>query len=125
MKKLFLIPLLLFSVTGFAEEASKDDWQNTTISESTIKKIQEAEYVYKKCVSDEMQKAPYQKQESRHATEAIVKQCESILGKMRDVYIAEKVPEIIADRHLKQMRMKTMRSVLQEMMFNEASRSVQ
>ena len=72
-----------------------------------------------------MQKAPYQKQESRHATEAIVKQCESILGKMRDVYIAEKVPEIIADRHLKQMRMKTMRSVLQEMMFNEASRSVQ
>ncbi|MEI7795549.1 MAG: hypothetical protein WCI06_02820 [Methylococcaceae bacterium] len=125
MKKLFLIPLLLFSVTGFAEEASKDDWQNTTISDATIKKIQEAKYVYKKCVADEMQKSPYQKQESRQATETIVKQCESILSKMRDVYITEKVPEIIADRHLKQMRLQTTRLVLQDMMFNEASRSVQ
>jgi len=125
MKKLFLIPLLLFSVTGFAEESSKDDWQNTTISDATIKKIQEAKYVYKKCVADEMQKSPYQKQESRQATETIVKQCESILSKMRDVYITEKVPEIIADRHLKQMRLQTTRLVLQDMMFNEASRSVQ
>jgi hypothetical protein len=70
-----------------------------------------------------MQKAPYQTQESRKATEAIVKQCESVLAKMRDVYITEKVPEIIADRHLKQMRLQTTRLVLQDMMFNEAARS--
>lgn len=124
MKKLFLIPLLLISTTCFAAEASKDDWQNTTISDATIKKIQESKYVYKKCVADEMQKDAYQKQESRHATETIVKQCESVLGKMRDVYIAEKVPEVIADRHLKQMRLQTTRLVLQDMMFNEAARSV-
>jgi hypothetical protein len=125
MKKLFLIPLLLISTVSFAEEPSKDDWQNTTISESTIKKIQESKYVYKKCVADEMQKTPYQKQESRQATEAIVKQCENGLAKMRDVYIAEKVPEVIADRHLKQMRLQTTRLVLQDMMYNEAARSVQ
>lgn len=125
MKKLFLIPLLLFSTASFAEEPSKDDWQNTTISDATIKKIQESKYVYKKCVADEMQKAPYQKQESRQATEAIVKQCENVLAKMRDVYIAEKVPEVIADRHLKQMRLQTTRLVLQDMMYNEAARSVQ
>lgn len=125
MKKLFLIPLLLFSTASFAEEPSKDDWQNTTISDATIKKIQESKYVYKKCVVDEMQKAPYQKQESRQATEAIVKQCENVLAKMRDVYITEKVPEIIADRHLKQMRLQTTRLVLQDMMYNEAARSVQ
>ncbi len=125
MKKLLLLPLLLFSITGFSQEPSKDDWQNTTISDATIKKIQESKFVYKKCVVDEMQKAPYQKQESRQATEAIVKQCENVLAKMRDVYIAEKVPEIIADRHLKQMRLQTTRLVLQDMMFNEAARSVQ
>ncbi len=124
MKKLFLIPLLLISTTIFAEEASKEDWQNTTISDATIKKIQESKYVYKKCVVDEMQKAPYQTQESRQATEAIVKQCENVLAKMREVYIAEKVPEVIADRHLKQMRLQTTRLVLQDMMFNEAARSV-
>jgi len=44
------------------------------------------------------------------------------LSQMREVYLAEKVPGTIADRHLRQMRMKTTRSVLQEMMFREASR---
>ena len=123
MKKLFLLPLLLFSVTLFAEPSANDEWENTTISDATIKKIQESKYAYKKCVADEMRKAPYQTQESRKATEAIVKQCESVLAKMRDVYITEKVPEIIADRHLKQMRLQTTRLVLQDMMFNEAARS--
>ncbi|MEN9756600.1 MAG: hypothetical protein RL755_787 [Pseudomonadota bacterium] len=123
MKKLFLLPLLLFSVTLFAEPSANDEWENTTISDATIKKIQESKYAYKKCVADEMRKAPYQTQESRKATEAIVKQCESVLAKMRDVYITEKVPEVIADRHLKQMRLQTTRLVLQDMMFNEAARS--
>ena len=53
-----------------------------------------------------------------------MKQCENVLAKMREVYIAEKVPEVIADRHLKQMRLQTTRLVLQDMMFNEAARSV-
>ena len=123
MKKLFLSPLLLFSVTLFAEPSANDEWENTTITDATIKKIQESKYVYKKCVADEMQKTAYQTQESRKATEEIVKQCESVLAKMRDVYITEKVPEVIADRHLKQMRLQTTRLVLQDMMFNEAARS--
>jgi hypothetical protein len=125
MKKLLLLPLLLISLSSFAEEKTADEWENTTISDETIKKIQESKYVYKKCVADEMQKSPYQKQESRQATEAIVKQCENVLAKIRDVYIAQKVPEIIADRHLKQMRLQTTRLVLQDMMYNEAARSVQ
>lgn len=124
MKKLLLLPLLIISFSSFAEEKKVDEWEATSISDATIKKIQASEYAYKKCVSDEMQKAPYQKQESRQATEIIVKQCENVLAKMREVYIAEKVPEVIADRHLKQMRLKTTRSVLQNMMFNEAARSV-
>lgn len=124
MKKLLLLPLLLIFTSGFAAEKAADEWENTTISDATIKRIQESKFVYKKCVADEMRKEPYQTQESRHATETIVKQCENVLAKMRDVYIAEKVPEVIADRHLKQMRLQTTRLVLQDMMFNEAARSV-
>ena len=123
MKTLFLLPLLLFSATLFAEPSPNEEWENTTITDATIKKIQDSKYVYKKCVADEMQKTTYQTQESRKATEEIVKQCESVLAKMRDVYITEKVPEVIADRHLKQMRLQTTRLVLQDMMFNEAARS--
>lgn len=124
MKKLFLLSLLFISLTSFAEEKSGEEWETTTISDATIKKIQEAKYVYKKCVSDEMQKATYQTQESRQATETIVKQCENVLAKIREVYLAEKVPAVIADRHLKQMRLQTTRLVLQDMMYNEAARSV-
>ncbi len=124
MRKLLLLPLLVVSLSSFAAEKAADEWETTTISDATIKKIQESKFVYKKCVADEMRKETYQKQESRHATEEIVKQCENVLAKMREVYIAEKVPEVIADRHLKQMRLQTTRLVLQDMMFNEAARSV-
>jgi hypothetical protein len=121
MKKIFFLTVLLSAVTAFADDA-KNEWQNTTLSDATIKKIQDAQYQYKKCVGGEMQKSAHQQQESRPATEEIMKQCESVLSQMREVYLAEKVPGPIADRHLKQMRMQTTRNVLQNMMLNEAAR---
>jgi hypothetical protein len=69
-----------------------------------------------------MQKPTHHEQESRKATEEIMKQCEPVLSQMRESYLAEKVPGTIADRHLKQMRMQTTRNVLQTMMFGEAAR---
>jgi len=121
MKKILFLTVLLSTVTAFADD-TKNEWQNTTLSDAIIKKIQEAQYQYKKCVSAEMQMPSNQELESRKATESIMKQCESVLSQMREVYLAEKVPEIIADRHLKQMRMQTTRNVLQGMMFAEAAR---
>ena len=121
MKKILLLTVLLTATAAFADDA-KNEWQNTTLSDATIKKIQDGSYQYKMCVSTEMQKPVYRDQGSRPATEAIMKQCEAVLSKMRDIYLAEKVPEVIADRHLKQMRMQTTRNVLQGMMFDEAAR---
>ena len=121
MKKNLFLSLLLFAGTAFANDA-KNEWHNTTLSDATIEKIQAAKYEYKKCVGGEMQKSAYQEQDSRKATEAIMKQCEFILSGMRVVYTDAKVPEVIADRHLKQMRLQTTREALQGMMFSEASR---
>ena len=121
MKKILFLCLLLSAATAYSDDA-KNEWHNTTLSEATIEKIQAAKFEYKKCVSDEMQKPAYQQQDSRNATEAIIKQCEPVLAKMREVYTDAKVPEVIADRHLKQMRLQTTRDVLQNMMFSEASR---
>lgn len=123
MKRLVLLPLLLISMACFAAEKTAEEWEETTISDATIKKIQEAKYIHKQCIATEMQKESYQKQDSRAATEAIVKQCESVLAKIREVYLAEKVPAVIADRHLKQIRIQTTRSVLQNMMYSEAARA--
>lgn len=121
MRKFICLASLMLATSSYA--ADKDDWQNTTISDDTIAKIQAAKYEYKKCVSDEIPKNDYAKQESRSATESIIKQCEPVLSKMRAVYVDEKVPEVIADRHLKQMRLQTTRDVLQNMMYAEAARA--
>jgi hypothetical protein len=121
MKKILFLSLLLSAGSAFSDDA-KNEWHNTTLSDATIEKIQAAKYEYKKCVGGEMQKSAYQEQDSRKATDAIMKQCESILAKMREVYADAKVPEVIADRHLKQMRIQTTRDALQGMMFSEAAR---
>ena len=121
MKKFLFLSLCLAAVAAYADDA-KNEWHNTTLSDATIEKIQAAKYDYKKCVSDEMQKPAYQQQDTRNATDAIMKQCESILAKMREVYTDAEVPGVIADRHLKQMRMQTTREALQGMMFSAASR---
>jgi hypothetical protein len=121
MKNILFLSLLLSTGTAFSDDA-KNEWHNTTLSDATIEKIQVAKYEYKKCVGGEMQKSAYQGQDSRQATDAIMKQCEAILANMREVYADAKVPEVIADRHLKQMRIQTTRDALQGMMFSEAAR---
>ena len=121
MKKILFLCLLSFAATAYSDDA-KNEWHNTTLSEATIEKIQAAKFEYKKCVSDEMQKPAYQQQDSRNATDAIMKQCEPLLAKMREIYTDAEVPGVIADRHLKQMRMQTTREALQGMMFSEAAR---
>jgi hypothetical protein len=121
MKQLFFIALVLFAANALAAE-EKNEWQNTTLSDALIQKIQEAQYKYRKCVSEEMQKPAYQSLDSRDATGKIIKQCEPVLSQMRDMYLSEKVPSIIADRHLKKMRIQTIRSTLQNMMYAEAAR---
>ena len=120
--KNFLFSLLLLSATTAMAEDTKNEWINTTLTDGTIEKVQTAKYAYKKCVSDEMQKSTYQQQDTRNATETIIKQCEPILAKIRDVYLDAKVPGVISDRHLKQLRMQTTREALQGMMFSEATR---
>lgn len=126
MKTLFfpsvlLFGALLFSVGAVAEKAN-EEWQNTTLTDATIKKIQESRYEYKKCVGEQMQKPAYLDMDSRKATDEIIKQCEPVLGKIREVYLAEKVPGVIADRHLRQMRIQVTRNALQGLMFAQAAR---
>lgn len=121
MKPVLILALLISSSLGYAKEA-KNEWQGTSLTEATIKKIQQAQYSYKKCVTDEMMKVGYAKIESRSATDAIIKQCEKELAKMRQVYLDAEVPGIVADRHLKKMRLDITRRVLKQLMFAEAAR---
>ncbi len=119
MKHVLFLVLLLGSHSLFANDA-KNEWSGTSLTDVTIKKIQQAQFDYKKCVMTEMQKKGYLKIESRSATDAIIKQCENVLSNIRQVYLDADVPSVIADRHLKKMRMTITRRVLKQLMFAEA-----
>jgi len=121
MKPILILALLISPNFLYAKDA-KNEWHATSLTEATIQKIQQAQFQYKKCVTNEMMKEGYAKIESRSATDAIIKQCEKELAKMRQVYLDVKVPGIIADRHLKKMRIDITRRVLKQLMFAEAAR---
>ncbi len=122
MKFALIAALLMLSQLAFAEESNKDEWNETTLSEETIQKIQKAQFTYKKCVVDAMKNPDFAKLESRNATDAVIKQCEPTLAEMRKVYTDAEVPGIVADRHLKKMRIQVTRNVLQELMYVEAAK---
>jgi hypothetical protein len=121
MKPLLLLVLLSSSFAVLANDP-KNEWHNTTLSDATIKKIQESRFEYKKCVDSEIQKPEYRSADVRTGAEQVVKQCEPVLGKMRTVYAEEKVPDAIIDRHMKQLRLQTTRTVIQNLMFAAAAR---
>lgn len=122
MKQFLFLALLVGVTSAFADDA-KNEWHNTTLNEETIKQIQHAQFNYKQCVIEEMQKQGYAKIDSRNATNAIIKRCEAVLAGMRQVYLDAEVPAVIADRHLKKMRIDVTRRVLKELMFAEAARA--
>ncbi|MCK5889215.1 MAG: hypothetical protein KAG19_04670 [Methylococcales bacterium] len=122
MKKFLFLVIFVFSTAVHAKEEANDVWNGTVLSNDLIKTIQKAQYDYKKCVMDEMQKKGYGKMDSRVATGAIIKQCEKVLANMRKSYTDAKVPGIVADRHLKKMRISITRRVLKQLMFAEAAR---
>jgi hypothetical protein len=126
MEKTMRFPLFLMLTiaTGlaFADEPKAEEWNPTTLSDETIQKIQQGQFVYKKCVVDQMQKPDFAKLESRNATDAIIKLCEPTLGEMRKVYADVGVPGEIADRHLKKLRIQVTRKLLQELMYAEAAK---
>ncbi len=123
MKRIVVCILCIVSFQAQAADKKKDVWHPTSLKDETVQHIQQAQHQYKKCVADEMQKKGYKKIESRNATDAIIKQCEPMLTTMRAVYVKEGVPEDIADRHLRKMRVQITRRLLKEMMFQEAARS--
>ena len=122
MKKLFFLSLILAASGSFATEKAKEEWANTTLSEDTIKHIQQAKSLYMQCISKEAQQQAYIKMDTRAATDKILNHCENHLANIRKVFTEEEVPPVIIDRYMKQTRNQTARKVLKEMMFADAAR---
>jgi hypothetical protein len=124
MKQFLLIAVFCYSGLTIAAESAPaaTEWDGSTLSDALIAKIQTANMQYTSCAATEMQKPSYASIDVRQATEGVIKACEPVLSKMRDMYLSEKVPAVIADRQLKKMRIQTTRNVLAELMFRDASK---
>lgn len=120
MKQFLLLACLMSASFAYANEA-KNEWNATKLSDENIKDIQQAQYQYKKCVIAKIQKLDGSKILVKETTDIIIKQCEPVLAKMRQVYLDAEVPAIMADRHLKKMRFDTTRRVLKQLMFTAAA----
>jgi hypothetical protein len=121
MKQFLLIAVLFYSGLSLAAPAA-EEWDGSTLSDALIAKIQTANAEYTRCAAGEMQKPTYANIDVRQATDSVIKACEPVLSKMRDMYLSEKVPAVITDRQLKKMRIQTTRNVLAELMFRDASK---
>ena len=98
------------------------EWNGSSLSTETMQNIQTTKYEYKQCVYKEASKQGYKKMDSRVATDAVIKQCESALAKIREVFTNDGVPTVITDRFLKKTRVDMTRKILQSLMFAEAAR---
>ncbi|WP_428353899.1 hypothetical protein [Methyloprofundus sp.] len=110
------------AIADSAAKPKSTSWNGSILSDATIKQVQEDKYIYTQCVYKEAQKKGYKKIESRVATDAVIKQCEPELSKIRETFVNDGVPEVIADRYLKKTRIDITRRILKSLMFAEAAR---
>jgi len=126
MKKVIFSLICVLSLSAHAATDSSankgKNWNGSTISNEVITQVQKAKSTYKQCVYTEAQKKGYIKIDTRVATDAIMKQCEPSLGKIRTIFMNAGVPAISTDRFLKKTRVDLTRSILKSLMFAEAAR---
>lgn len=111
-------------VPSTTDKTSEAAWNTSVLTEQSIKKIQQSKQDYLVCISDEMQKhlnSEAKNMDSRHATDKVLKICESSLAKVRIVFLEQNAPEAVANQYLKRTRTQTARKVLQEMMYASAA----
>jgi len=124
MIKIIFIFSLLLPLYAHAVDYPAEKWQPTTLSDSSIKKIQTAKHQYNQCISEGITHLSMQSIDFRDATNQIIKNCESKLSIIRETFLAENVSTFLADRYLKMSRSQTTRKTLKHLMFLDAAQKM-
>lgn len=126
MTKIIFSLIYALSLSSYAATNSPtnkgETWNGSSLSNEVITQVQKAKSTYKQCVYTEAEKKGYIKIDTRVATDAIMKQCEPSLGKIRTIFIDAGVPAISTDRFLKKTRVDLTRNILKSLMFADAAR---
>ncbi len=120
----FFFGLLALTVCILASQAmATEEWQASTLSDETIRKVQTETTEYHRCLGVEVSQFQKTQLDSRDATSLILKKCELKLLPIRDAFLAEKVEVAAIDHFLMRKRHQAVRKVLQAMMFAESQRA--
>jgi hypothetical protein len=92
------------------------------MSEKTTTTTREAKLAYDRCLGTQLQTAVASEADSRAVADGVLKACEDQLSPIRAAFAAEKVPDSITDRYLRQQRSRAAQSVLREIMGAQAVR---
>lgn len=117
----FRMPLAGLFLISFSQIIhSEGTWSPSTLSETTKQTTQSATTDYHTCLNREISNFKSPGKDSRDTSNLILKKCESQLFPIRRAFAAERVPESITNRYLRQKRNRAARQVLQIMMFSQS-----
>lgn len=123
MGKLLFLAFMLVNLS-FAD-ATTNQWNASSLTKPVIKKIQQLQHQYQKCIANKAQKLSYHKIKIRSESAAIIKQCEKVLSQIHQVYLVSKVHNTIATRHLKKIRIDMTRRLLKQLMFAQVAHRIE
>jgi hypothetical protein len=118
--RIFLVVSAVLVASGAA--AAEGEWEPSTLSDKTMQTTQDAKGAYDRCLSERLQASIGSDADSRAVADGILRACEDRLSPIRGALVAEKVPDGIVDRYLRQQRSRAAQAVLREVMGAQAMR---
>lgn len=102
-----------------------DSWSESTLSEQTQQKIQAAAFDYQTCLNKQIMAGFPPQTDPRAVTDAILRACENRLIPIKTAFDAEKVPDEISNRYLRQKRTQGARNVLKFVLSVQAAQAAE
>ena len=116
------LTLLLLGCQSAPDKETSGTWTDSTLSEQTLKKIQASTFDYQQCLNQQLMAGIPTETDPRAVTDMILSRCENRLIPIKTTFDAEKVPDEISNRYLRQKRTYGARNVLKFVMSVQAAK---
>jgi hypothetical protein len=119
------LALLLLGCQSAPDKETSGTWTESTLSEQTLKKIQASAFDYQKCLNQQIMAGIPTETDARAVTDMILRRCEDRLIPIKTTFDAEKIPDEISNRYLRQKRTQGARNVLKFVMSVQAAKAAE
>lgn len=99
------------------------EWQGSSLSEQSIRRINELNVKYRRCLQAETDARAATADDPRAIGDLILRQCEDTLGEIQAALEAEGVPNTVAARYVRKNRSQGAQNVMRVVQFVQAQRA--